>query len=80
MEENGRPRIGLSLQTYAALSIAGRVGTVYQIQYATDLTQTNNASAWRCLDFLQLPTNPYLWDDKSSIVTLARHKRVRDFC
>ncbi len=39
------PRLGLQL--YAGLSITGAVGTVYQIQYVTDLAQTNDASAWR---------------------------------
>lgn len=55
----------LNLQLYAGLSITGTVGTVYSIQYVTDLAQTNNASAWRSLEFLQLPTSPYLWTDKS---------------
>src|SRR5664279_4127745 len=49
---------GLNLQLYAGLSITGAVGTVYSVEYATDLTQTNS---WRCLEFLQLPVNPYLW-------------------
>ena len=48
---------GLDLQLYAGLSITGAVGTVYSIEYVTDLAQTNNASAWRCLEFLQLPAN-----------------------
>ena len=41
----------LTLQLYAGLSITGSVGTVYQIQYVTDLAQTNKASAWLCLEF-----------------------------
>ncbi|HWV98791.1 MAG TPA: formylglycine-generating enzyme family protein [Candidatus Acidoferrum sp.] len=56
---------GLGIQLYAGLTITGAVGTIYQIQDVVDLTQTNNASAWRCLEFLQLPASPYLWTDKS---------------
>jgi formylglycine-generating enzyme required for sulfatase activity len=66
----------LGLQLYAGLSITGVVGTVYQIQYVTDLAQTNNASAWRCLEFLQLPASPYLWADKSAPATARRFYRA----
>jgi hypothetical protein len=31
-----------------------------------DLAQTNS---WRCLAFLQLPANPYLWANKSAPAT-----------
>ena len=48
----------LDLQLYAGLTITGTVGTVYSVEYVTDLAQTNNASAWRSLEFLQLPANP----------------------
>jgi formylglycine-generating enzyme required for sulfatase activity len=67
---------GLNLQLYAGLSITGATGTVYQIQYVTDLGQTNNASAWRCLEFLQLPTSPYLWADKSAPAIARRFYRA----
>src|ERR1051326_8012845 len=43
---------GLDLQLYAGLSITGTVGTVYSVEFITDLAQTND---WRCLAFLQLP-------------------------
>ena len=66
----------LGLQLYAGLSITGAVGPVYQIQYVTDLAQTNNASAWRCLEFLQLPASPYLWADKSAPATARRFYRA----
>jgi formylglycine-generating enzyme required for sulfatase activity len=66
----------LGLQLYAGLSITGVVGTVYQIQYVTDLAQTNNASARRCLEFLQLPASPYLWADKSAPATARRFYRA----
>jgi formylglycine-generating enzyme required for sulfatase activity len=66
----------LDIQLYAGLSITGALGTVYQIQYITDLAQTNNASAWRCLEFLQLPASPYLWADKSIAATSRRFYRA----
>ena len=62
----------LDLQLYAGLTITGAVGTVYSIEHVTDLAQTNNASAWRCLEFLQLPASPYLWADKSAPATGKR--------
>ena len=67
---------GLNLQLYAGLSITGAVGTVYSVEYVTDLAQTNNASAWRCLEFLQLPASPYLWADKSAPATGRRFYRA----
>ena len=63
-------------QTPAGFTITGMVGTVYSVEYVTDLAQTNNASAWRCLEFLQLPANPYLWADKSAPVTAKRFYRA----
>ncbi len=70
---------GLDLQLYAGLSITGAVGTVYQIQYVTDFAQTNTPSAWRCLEFLQLPASPYLWADKSRPATGQRFYRAQVF-
>jgi formylglycine-generating enzyme required for sulfatase activity len=69
----------LDIQLYAGLTITGAVGTVYSIEYVTDLAQTNNASAWHCLEFLQLPANPYLWTDKSSPATGRRFYRAVEF-
>ncbi len=66
----------LDIQLYAGLTITGAVGTVYSIEYVTDLAQTNNASAWRCLEFLQLPASPYLWADKSAPATGKRFYRA----
>ena len=66
----------LNLQMYAGLSITGTVGTVCSIQYISDLAQTNNPSAWRSLEFLQLPTSPYLWTDKSRPATGRRFYRA----
>jgi formylglycine-generating enzyme required for sulfatase activity len=70
---------GLDIQMYAGLTITGSVGTVYSIEYVTDLAQTNNPSAWRCLEFLQLPANPYLWADKSGPATRKRFYRAVEF-
>jgi formylglycine-generating enzyme required for sulfatase activity len=67
---------GLSIGTYAGLSVTGAVGTVYSIEYVTDLTQTNNPSAWRTLEYLQLPASPYLWADKSAPATGQRFYRA----
>jgi formylglycine-generating enzyme required for sulfatase activity len=67
---------GLTIQTYAGLTITGAVGTVYSIEYVTDLAQTNTPSAWLCLDFLQLPASPYLWADKSAPAAGRRFYRA----
>ncbi len=66
----------LAIQIYAGLTITGAVGAVYSIEYVTDLAQTN---AWRCLELLQLPANPYLWADKSAPATGRRFYRVVAF-
>ena len=66
----------LDLRLYAGLTITGAVGTVYSVEYVTDLAQTNNASAWHCLEFLQLPASPYLWADKSAPATGKRFYRA----
>ena len=69
----------LDIQLYAGLSITGAVGTVYSIEYVTDLAQTNDPSAWRCLEYLQLPASPYLWADKSAPATGQRFYRAVAF-
>src|SRR5512136_1336375 len=69
----------LGIQTYAGLTITGTVGTVYSIECVTDLAQTNNPGAWRCLEFLQLPASPYLWTDKSAPATDRRFYRAGMF-
>src|SRR5437016_11589580 len=53
---------GLEIQLYPGLTVTGAVGTVYSIEYVTDLSQTN---AWQCLEFLKLPATNYLWVDPS---------------
>jgi formylglycine-generating enzyme required for sulfatase activity len=67
---------GLDIQVYAGLTITGSVGTVYSIEYITDLAQTNDPSAWRCLEYLQLPASPYLWADKSAPANGTRFYRA----
>ncbi len=66
----------LHIKVYAELSITGAVGTVYSVEYVPDIAQTNNPSAWRCLEFLQLPASPYLWADKSAPATGNRFYRA----
>ena len=66
----------LDIQLYAGLSITGAVGTVYSIEYATSGHGPNKASAWRCLEFFQLPVSPYLWVDKSAPTTGKRFYRA----
>ena len=67
---------GLNLQLYAGLSITGAVGTVYSVEYITDLAQTNT---WRCLTFLQLPATNYLWFDLTVPATGQRFYRATQF-
>ena len=69
----------LDVNLYAGLNITGVVGRVYSIEYVNDLTQTNNASPWRCLEFLQLPASAYLWNDKSSPARGQRFYRATEF-
>ena len=65
----------LNLQMYAGVTVTGAVGTVYSIEYVSDLAHTNQ-SDWRCLEFLQLPASPYLWADKSAPATGQRFYRA----
>jgi len=66
----------LDIQTYAGLTITGTVGTVYSVEYVTDLARTNATSAWHCREFLLLPASPYLWVDRSAPATDKRFYRA----
>jgi len=66
----------LNIQMYAGLSITGAVGTVYSVEYVTDLAQTNS---WRTLEFLQPPASPFLWADKSAPAMGRRFYRAAVF-
>jgi formylglycine-generating enzyme required for sulfatase activity len=66
----------LDLQLHAGLSIAGAVGTVYSVEYVTDLALTNE---WHCLTFLQLPATNYLWFDPTVPATSRRFYRATQF-
>jgi len=79
MRASAQTPAGLNIQTYAGLTITGAVGTVYSVEYVTDLAQTNNPSAWRCLEFLQLPASPHLWADRSIPASGKRFYRARVF-
>ncbi|MHC1767469.1 MAG: formylglycine-generating enzyme family protein [Verrucomicrobiia bacterium] len=72
----GQTPASFAIQTFAELTITGAVGTVYSVEYVTELAQTNNSSAWRCLELLQPPASPYLWADKSGPVTEKRFYRA----
>ncbi len=64
---------GLSVRLYAGLSVTGAVGSVYTIQYVTDLSETNN---WLSLTNLVLPSSPYLFVDTTSPATFRRFYRA----
>jgi formylglycine-generating enzyme required for sulfatase activity len=67
---------GVDLQIYAGLSITGAVGTVYSVEYVTELTRTND---WRCLTFLELPATNFLWFDPTAPATGQRFYRAVQF-
>lgn len=81
---SGAPRISaqtpasLGIQTYAGLTLTGAVGTVYSVECVTDLAHTD-PSDWRCLEFLQLPVSPYLWEDRTAPATGKRLYRAGVF-
>ena len=47
----------LTLAKGSSLSISGAVGTLYAIQYATNLSQPN---PWRVISLMNLPSSPYV--------------------
>jgi formylglycine-generating enzyme required for sulfatase activity len=65
--------LALSVQLYAGLTITGEVGTSWQIQYTTDLSQTN---AWVPLTNLTLTSSPQLWLDTTAPATANRFYRA----
>ena len=66
----------LDIQTYAGLSITGAVGTVYSVEYVTNLARATTSNGWRCLEFLQLLASPYLWTDRSAPAVGRRFYRA----
>ena len=75
-EAPAQTQAAVDIRLYAGLTITGAVGVVYSIEYATELAATNTASAWRHLEFLQLPASPYLWADKSTPAAGQRFYRA----
>ena len=75
----GQPTSELGIKLHPGLTISGTVGTVYSIESADDPARTNAADGWRCLEFLQLPSSPWLWFDHSAAVGGARFYRARIF-
>ncbi|MBM3832669.1 MAG: formylglycine-generating enzyme family protein [Verrucomicrobia bacterium] len=63
----------LKIDLPGRLTITGEPGAVYSIEYVTDLSKTN---AWRCLDFLQLPSRTHTWVDLSSSNASRRFYRA----
>ena len=66
----------IEIQLYAGLTITGTVGSVYSIEYVTDMAQANTPGAWQCLDYLRLPSSPCLWTDTSVPATEKRFYRA----
>ena len=64
---------GLSVQMYAGLAITGAVGTVYTVQYTTNLAESSD---WRAAGIVQLPASPYLWVDTTVPATGRRFYRT----
>ncbi|HRY49593.1 MAG TPA: formylglycine-generating enzyme family protein [Candidatus Paceibacterota bacterium] len=69
----------LDLQLYAGLTITGTIDTIYSVECVTDFAQTNNASAWSCVEFLKLPASSFLWVDKSAPAKDKRFYRAVAF-
>jgi formylglycine-generating enzyme required for sulfatase activity len=62
----------LAIQTYAGLTITGAVGTIYTVQYTTNLDRPD----WRSAGIVQLPSSPYLWVDTAAPATGHRFYRA----
>ncbi len=63
----------LNLQLFAGVNVTGTVGSVYVVQSAPDLAQTNS---WTSLTFQQLPTTNYLFVDTTAPVGGNRFYRA----
>ena len=48
---NAQTNVNLNIQLYAGLSVMGQVGRVYQVQYATEVSDTNT---WYALQHFEL--------------------------
>src|SRR4029077_7079760 len=64
---------GLSLQTCPDPTTTGAVGTVYTVQYNTNLAQPDG---WRGAGIVQLPSSPYLWVDTAAPAAGQRFYRA----
>src|ERR1043165_550165 len=63
----------LDLQMYPGLTIPGPVGAIYSVEYANNLSQSNQ---WRCLDFVRLATTNYFWVDRNAPAGSRRFYRA----
>jgi hypothetical protein len=62
----------INLQLYAGIAISGPVGTNYEVDYLTNLSDMN----WTTLTNFALPANPYLFMDTTSPAINHRFYRV----
>ena len=67
--------VTLGVQLYAGLSITGKVGQVYHIEYAVSLTEPAD---WIPLDYLVLARSPYLYIDTRVAASGRRFYRTRE--
>lgn len=61
------PPATLAISTYPGVTINGKPGLTYQVQYTTNLNST-----WLPLATFVLPYTPYIWVDTSSLVVGKR--------
>jgi len=69
----GQTPPGLSIQTYAGLTITGATGVVYAIESTFDPSQSNG---WACVAFVRPPSTNYLWVDSTGPATSNRFYRA----
>ena len=70
---NAQTNVNLNIQLYAGLSVMGQVGRVYQVQYATEVSETNT---WYALQHFELKWNPHESVDTTCPATEKRFYRA----
>lgn len=66
-------QVGLGSGLPAQLTISGPTGTVYSVEYVTDLNPTNS---WQVLTNIFLQSDPFNWTDAGSPTDAARFYRA----
>ena len=69
----GQTPPNLGIQLYAGLNVAGTTGSVYTIQFTSNLALSNS---WSSLAFVQLPVTNYLWVDTTTPAAQQRFYRA----